>query len=74
MFHVLPHRLTEDPARSRERLHSHELHATIESARAEAHRLCALGWSAHISEDADPTVFLESWTQGPDGPRLTEGA
>ena len=72
MFHVMPHRMTEDPAQANERLDSHELHATLESARAGAHRLCALGWSAHIWEDPDPGAFIESWTQGPDGPRLQE--
>ncbi len=72
MFHVLPYRTADDPAQANERLDAHELHATLESARAEAHRLCALGGSAHIWEDADPTVFIESWTQGPDGPRLEE--
>ena len=72
MFHVMPHRKGEDPAQSNERLDSHEVHATLESARAEAHRLCALGWSAQIWEDADSTAFIESWTQGPDGPRLED--
>ena len=72
MFHVMPYRKTEDPAQANERLDPYELHATLESARGEAHRLCALGWSAHIWQRTDSTTFIESWTQGPDGPRLEE--
>jgi hypothetical protein len=72
MFYVMPYRKAEDPAQANERLDFHKSHATLESARVEAHRLCALGWTAHIGEDPSSDTFIESWAPGPDGPRLEE--
>ena len=61
MYHVMPHRVNEDPAEDQLHLEFAKDHATLESAQEEAKRICSIGWSAHIWEDANPQHFIESW-------------
>jgi hypothetical protein len=68
MYHVLPHRFLEDWSREGERLEWAREHSNLASAEQEAKRLCSIGWSAHIWEDADPRTFVSSWQPGPNGP------